>query len=340
VTRTCPRLLAVSGGVLVAALGLSGCGTAVRTGAAAVIGSDRITSTHLQQVIDRGLSDPAAQQGPGADRATFTRSVLLRLISHDILTVAAKEQGVTVDGGAVDAAQDRIAAQLGGPAQLQAEAVKAGIGAADLRQTITDVALRDALADKLTADVPVDEAKLRAAYTSGIAMFDRVHSAHILVASKVLAQQLLAQVKADPSRFSGLAAQYSTDTGSKDKGGDLGFQGKGALEKPFEAAIFGNPPGSFVLAQTRYGYHVIHVIERRTTTFEQARQDLRRGLLGRPRLDAVNALLSRTAARLGVKVNPRYGTWDPKTLDVVARKDSVSAPEGGTPSAPAAQPLQ
>lgn len=337
-TRTRPRLLAVPGGVLVVALGLAGCGTTVRTGAAAVIGSDRITNTHLEQVIDRGLSDPAAQQGPGADRPTFTRSVLLRLISHDIIGVAAKDLGVSVDNGAVDATQDRITAQLGGGAQLQAEATKAGIGALDLRQTITDVALRDALADKLTADVPVDEAKLRAAYARG--MFDQVHSAHILVAGKALAQRLLAQVKADPGRFGALAAQYSTDTGSKDKGGDLGFQGRGALEKPFEAAIFGSPPGSFVLARTRFGYHVIHVIERRTTTFEQARQDLRRGLLGQRRLDAVNALLSRTALRLGVQVNPRYGSWDPKTLDVVARGDSVSAPEGGTPTAPAAQPLQ
>lgn len=338
-TSTSPRLLAAAAGLTVA-LALTGCGTTLRTGAAAVVGDDRITSTRLQQVIDRGLADPQAQQSVGADRTAFTRSVLLRLISHDLLVAAATQQGVSVDNGAVDAAQDRIAAQLGGVVRLKAEAAKAGIGAADLRQTLSDVALRDALADKLTADVPVDEAKLRAAYQAGLASFDQVHSAHILVATKALAQQLLGQAKADPGSFKALAAQYSSDSGSKDKGGDLGFQGRGALEKPFEAAIFGNPAGSFVLARTRYGFHVIHILERRTTTFDQARDSLRRGLLGQARQDAVNALLTKTATRLGVKVNPRYGAWDAAANDVVAAKDRVSKPAGGTASAPAAAPAQ
>lgn len=321
--------------VLLTALAVSGCGAAVRTGAAAVVGEDRITSTRLQQVVDRGLSDPQAKQAASADQAGFTRSVLLRLIRHDLLSVAARQEGVSVDGGAVDAAQDRIAAQLGGEPQLEASAAQAGIAKADLRQAIGDIALSDALADKLTASVPVDQAALRAAYAKGGAQYDRVRSAHILVASQALATSLLAQVKADPSRFAALAAQYSTDPGSKDKGGDLGFQGRGTFEKPFEDAIFGAKPGSFVLARTRFGFHVIHVVERQTTSLAEATPDLRRGLLAQPRSDAVNGLLARTAKRLGVKVNPRFGAWDGKTLGVVPVKDSVSRPAVPTPGATA-----
>ena len=310
------RLTALTG---LAALALSGCGAnAVRTGAAATVGADRITTSGLDRVVVRGLADPSAAQTAGADRAGFERSVLRRMIEHLIITDAAAREHVTISGGDVDATQDRIATQLMGLAQLKAAAVKSGIAPADLRQTLSDVALRDKIADKLTQDVPVPEAQLRAAYQQAIATYDQVHSAHILVANPAVARALLARVRADPSTFAAAAATYSQDAGSKSKGGDLGFLGRGALEKPFEAAIFSNKPGSFVLARTRYGYHVIHVLERRTTTYEQALPDLRRGLLGQQRSDAVDALLRADAKRLGVHVNPRFGRWDAAKLDVVA----------------------
>ena len=347
-TRT-PRLLVTCA---LAVLVLTGCGDGtVRTGAAATVGDERITTTSLDRVVSRGLADPSAQQTVGADRPAFERSVLGRLLQHAILVAAAKKQGVTVSGAEIDAVGDRIAAQLGGQAQLDAEALKAGIAKQDLRQSLADVALRDALGDKLTASLQVPDAVLRQAYQQAIGDYDKVHSAHILVASQAQAQQILAKVKADPSQFPALAARFSSDTSNKDNGGDLGFQGRGALEKPFEDAIFNNKPGSFVIAKTRYGFHVIHVIERRTTTFEQARNELRRNLLGQQRQAAVQALLIKTAKDLGVHVNPRFGVWDPTTQDVVeatscpstafsspsprAASDGAAAPEpSATPDCP------
>ncbi|MGB8649412.1 MAG: peptidylprolyl isomerase [Mycobacteriales bacterium] len=314
------RLLAVG----LSALVLTGCGGTVRAGAAATVGDDRITTSTFQQVVDRGLADPSAQQNAGADKVAYQRNVLGRLINHEVLKAAAAKEHVTVSGGAIDAAHDRIANQLGGDAQLTAEAAKAGIAPKDLRQTIADVALRDALADKLTESIDVPDSVLMQGYQQGIAQYDQVHSAHILVASKALAQQILAKAQANPDQFAALAKQYSQDTSNKDSGGDLGFQGRGALEKPFETAIFTAKPGSFVIAQTRYGYHVIHVIERRTTTFAQAKPDLRRSLLAQQRQAAVNAVLQKTAKELGVHVNPRFGVWDPATLEVTAPKSDPS----------------
>jgi parvulin-like peptidyl-prolyl isomerase len=315
VTRT-PRLLAVAG---VAALVLTGCGDGtVRTGAAATVGGDRITTTALDNVVTRGLADPSAQQTVGADRPTFERAVLRRLIDHLLLDRAAAREGVTISGADVLAAHDQIATQLGGEAALTAEALKAGISAKDLDQTLSDIALRDALADKLTASIDVPQAALLQAYNQNIAQYDQVRSAHILVAAKSQADQILATVKADPAQFSALAAKFSTDPGSKDKGGDLGFLGRGALEKSFETAIFTNPPGSFVIVKTQYGFHVIHVIARKTTTLQQAKTSLRRTLLGQQRSTAVTALLLKTAKELGVHVNPRFGAWDAKTQEVVA----------------------
>lgn len=329
-TRTF-RLLAVSGA---AALVLTGCGDgAVRTGAAATVGGDRITTSALDRVVTRGLADPAAQQAAGSDRVALERSVLSRLVERLVLNAAARQESVTVDGATVDAALDDYATQAGGLAQLQDAAAKAGIAKQDLRQAIADFALRDALSDKLTADIQVPEAVLQQAYQQNIAQFDQVHSAHILVATKALAVQILAKVKADPTQFDALAAKYSSDTSNKDKGGDLGFQGKGALEKPFETAIFTSKPGSFVIAQTKFGFHVIHVIAHKTTTLEQARTTLRRGLLGQQRQAALTAYLQKVAKKLGVHINPRFGTWDSVNQQVIAANCPATAFSKASPRA-------
>lgn len=332
--RTSRRLLAVAG---IAALTVSGCGTGtLRAGAAAVVGPDRITTSTVRDVVARGLVDPQAQQSVGADRTAFERSVLGRLIDHVLVVKAAEKVGVSVSGAEIDGAQDRIAQQLGGAEALKAEAAKAGIAPSDLRQTIADIALRDNLGDRLTASIDVPDMALRAAYQQGIAMYDKVDSAHILVATQTEAASILAKVQKDPTQFAALAAQFSQDTSNKAKGGELGFQGRGALEKPFENAIFDNKPGSFVIAKTRFGFHVIKVIARQTVTFEQAKGDLRRGLLGQQRTTAVQALLQRTAKDLGVSVNPRFGAWDATSLAVIApTADPAKDVTRTSPSAPA-----
>jgi parvulin-like peptidyl-prolyl isomerase len=325
VTRA-PRTLAAAG--LVALL-LTGCGGTVRAGAAATVGDERITVADLREVVERGLKDPSAQQTVGADRAGFERSTLGRLIQHLVLERAARDNGVTVSGAEVDRAFDVFAQQLGGEQELRAAAHKAGISDQDLPTAIRDAAVRDALADKLTVDLPVSAADLAGAYQADIAQYDQVHSAHILVPTEAQARQILGRVQAAPASFPAEAARFSQDTSNKANGGDLGFQGRGALEKSFETAIFTAKPGSFVLAKTSFGWHVIHVIERRTTSLEEAAPQLRRNILAQQRELVIQDVLTKTAKKLGVHVSPRFGSWDPSTEEVVATPvcdDAVSSP--------------
>lgn len=323
--RTPSLLVAAS---VLSALALTGCGDGtVRAGAAATVGDVRITTSALNGYVARGLQDPSAQQKVGSDKAAFERDALSRILQHDIVTAAAKKLGVTVSGADVDSYisdLDQRIVQSGQGTSLQAAAAAAGIAVPDQRQFFTDLVLKEAIGDKLTESIDVPDRVLQDGYRQNIGSYDQVHSAHILVASKPLAQTILAQVKANPSSFAALAAKYSTDTGSKANGGDLGFQGRGALVKPFENAIFSNKPGSFVLVQTQFGFHVIHVLERKTTTFEQAKRSLRRQLLADQRNKATSAYLAKTAKDLGVHVNPRFGVWDAANQGVVAATDCAS----------------
>lgn len=64
--------------------------------------------------------------------------------------------------------------------------------------------------------------------------------------------------------FSTLAILYSKDPGSAKQGGELGFVPRGQLVPEFEAAAFKLKPGEMSdVIETKFGYHLIQMVERR-----------------------------------------------------------------------------
>ena len=328
-----PRRRALAAAAGLAVLTLSGCGSEpIRSGAAATVGAVRIATADLNELVERGLADPQAQQQLGADRAEFQRQTLGRLINHEVLKEAAKRNGVVVQPSAIDNKIADFERQAGGPEQLVQQAAQNGIAEVDLRRFVGDIVLNDALGDKLTEDLVVPPQQLKALYDQQAAQNDQVHAAHILVPTQASASSILAQVKADPGKFAALAAQFSTDTSNKDKGGDLGFAGRGQFVKAFEDAVFGGKPGDLLVVRTEFGFHVVNILERRTTTLEQATPELRRAALQEERQNRTAKLLEEVALDLGVKVNPRFGRWNATSggVEPIPQDDkSVSSPAPG-----------
>lgn len=65
--------------------------------------------------------------------------------------------------------------------------------------------------------------------------------------------------------FATLAAQYSADPGSAQRGGDLGYFGKGQMVAPFEEAAFAAEPGAIVgPVESQFGYHIIKVEDKKS----------------------------------------------------------------------------
>jgi SecD/SecF fusion protein len=107
----------------------------------------------------------------------------------------------------------------------------------------------------------------------------KVSARHILVAyqgatnadesitrTKDEAYARIEEVKAklnDGESIEDLAAEYSDDPGSKDKGGDLGSFGKGVMTEAFEDAAFALGKGeTSEIIETEFGYHLITVYDK------------------------------------------------------------------------------
>jgi parvulin-like peptidyl-prolyl isomerase len=84
--------------------------------------------------------------------------------------------------------------------------------------------------------------------------------------NRAKAEEVLKRARAGED-FAKLAKEFSTDPGNKDKGGDLGWFGKGAMVPAFEEAAFKLKPGEISeLVETPFGLHIIKMDERKTET--------------------------------------------------------------------------
>lgn len=129
-----------------------------------------------------------------------------------------------------------------------------------------DLVLRNAyLVDKLQQAVTEDAIKAR--FDQEVAKFvpgDQIHAEHILVNTEDEAKAIIAELDKGGD-FASIAKAKSTDTGSGQAGGDLGWFGKGAMVKPFEDAAFALDAGKYTETPVKsdFGWHIIKVLEKR-----------------------------------------------------------------------------
>jgi peptidyl-prolyl cis-trans isomerase C len=120
-------------------------------------------------------------------------------------------------------------------------------------------------------------------------MPESYHASHILIGVDPNAkpeEKAKAKEKAEVIRkrliagedFAALAKTESTDSATKDTGGDLGSFGKGAMVIPFEKATAALKPGELSeVVETQFGYHVIKLIEKKdggTVKFDEVKEKI------------------------------------------------------------------
>jgi peptidyl-prolyl cis-trans isomerase D len=194
------------------------------------------------------------------------------------------------------------------------------------------------LNDKNFADkVTIDPAEIQRAYSANQNAYripERVKVRHILIETpkpgpdgkvdqkgiddaRAKAQDVLKQIKATGD-WEGLAKKYSGDPGSKDKGGELGWLGRGQTVAEFDKVAFAQNKGQISdPVQSSFGFHIIQTEDKEDAHLkplaevkpqieEAIKQEKIKGLMSQAATDAEGIAqkqgLDKAAAKYGAPV--------------------------------------
>ena len=244
---------------------------------------DAVELHRAEKVLLRGQTVPPEQQ------AALHKQALEQLVSAELLFQAAEKLEYK------DLDKEIVAKLAQGKARFKDEEsfVKAikelGMDEKDLREyTRRDLLIGHFVETNLMPKVVVSETEIRAFYDKNQDKFNQdetVRASHILIGvdDKASAdERKKAQAKAEKlykellggADFAALAKANSTCP-SNQQGGDLGFFGKGQMVPAFEKAAYALKPGEISpVVETRFGYHIIKLTERKpaaATEFKDAK---------------------------------------------------------------------
>lgn len=154
--------------------------------------------------------------------------------------------------------------------------------------------------------VTVDDSEAEAYFDAHPAQFqagEQVKASHILVDSEEDAKKAAEEIAAGKA-FSDAAREYSTCP-SKEKGGDLGYFGKGQMAPEFERAAFGAQAGETVgPVQTQFGYHLIRVEDKKQeegVRFSDIKEQLKEKLLQQKKQEVYLKTVKELEIKYGVE---------------------------------------
>jgi len=236
----------------------------------------KISTGAVIQEIQNNFGAQAGQLG-NMDSAQIVNIVMQNaegLGEKKLLLSAAESANIMVTDQAVDSVLQLQYAHVGGKDQFMSRIKNAGFDSATVAHQIRQSLMVNKYFDKTLADqVQVSESEIEDAYHQDKTATVR----HILLstqgksdsAKQAIHKKMedILQRARNGEDFAKLAKEYSEDPGSKDKGGLYEDVPRGQMVKPFEDAMFSVPVGQISdIVETRFGYHIIKVINRNSET--------------------------------------------------------------------------
>jgi peptidyl-prolyl cis-trans isomerase SurA len=253
----------------------------------AVVGDVVITQSNLQEKLIAKRQEGAKVPTDSAGFRAFVLQAANELVDEELLLRKAKDLKVEVPdadiSNTVDKQVKEIRARFTSDAEFRNELAKAGLGTPEefkryrleqvkrnetITRTVRKLREEGKIVQANVTDVEVGDAYERNKATlpkreASIAWRQIIVAPHPSAASKerarVKAESLLVELKTGGD-FEMLAKRESMDPGSKDNGGDLGWNRRGRMVAEFDRWMFALAPGQLSsVVETPFGYHIIRV---------------------------------------------------------------------------------
>lgn len=282
------------------------------------VNGEEVTKSDFEQQIKN--METAQGPMPVERRDEIFRGVLDQLVTYKVLTQELKARSIAVPDAEIDAMVQGVRQRFKDEAEFKKALEGRGLTEERLRADARANMGINKLMESEVAKVPAaTEADSRDFYQKNPKEFEQpeaVRASHILIKAdegadaaakqkaRAQAEAVLKKVKAGED-FGALAKQHSSD-GSAQQGGDLNFFPRGQMVPPFEQAAFALQPGQVSdIVETRFGYHIIKVTERRqasTMPFEQVDQQIRAFLTEKNKKSHVDAFVEELKKKARIEV--------------------------------------
>ena len=253
----------------------------------AVVNGREITRDEVEKTYRR---EAAAQQRSDEEAAAAKLALINEIVVQEMLIGKARELKIEATDTEVDNAYAEAKKNITDDA-FQKELATRNLTPADMRESLK----RDMLANKVierevTSKITVTDDDIKAFYEANKASFNRpedaVHIAQITVTpvranqqinrsgndagspqeAQAKAQMLMERLKAG-APFAELAADFSEDPESAQRGGDLGFVPLSSLRQvpaPLRDAVLSSQPGSVRMVSIGGGHTIVLVVAKDT----------------------------------------------------------------------------
>ncbi len=281
--------------------------------AIALVGGEKILRTDFDVLLAQAKQGYEQQKqpfpAPGTpEYETLKSQAVDYLVQRAEFRQEAKAMGIAVTPADVDKRLADLKQQYfgGDEAKFQDQMKQAGLTLDQVKADLEARVISDKLFAAVTKDVPVADADVKKYYDDNKDQYPPTRDVrHILVKSKTKADDLYRQLQ-NGADFAKLAKKFSTDPGSKDKGGVYKAVGKGQFVAEFDSYLFDPKTKTGEVSKpikTQFGWHIIEPLsDIKETTFDSLKDQIRSQLLKKKQNDVMAKWVAGLAKKFEGKI--------------------------------------
>ncbi|HEY1654884.1 MAG TPA: peptidylprolyl isomerase [Candidatus Tumulicola sp.] len=289
-------------------------------GAVATVNGEPISQSAFQAKLEAS---------PGA------RNTLQQMVQEALILQYAKNNNIDVTDAEISTREDDLKANF--PNGSWDEMLKArGLSEDDVHQALREQIILD---KALAKDAPISQSQISQYFDKNHTAFDKpeqIKARHILVKDLATANKVEAALKSGQN-FADVAKQYSTDPGSKDKGGELGFFRRGQMVPAFDKVAFTMKVNQISApVKSPFGYHIIQVEAiqpAQKATLANSTQRITDMLRQQQEAPLIQPFLQGLQQKAKIEVNdPRFADLFPSPPPMPMASSAASAAPAAAPS--------